>query len=89
LLRRLERSSHASGGVTLAELRLPLHAEGDAWVDLARWASDAGCMGMDGMGMGWGWMGWMGMDGMGMGLVMFGQFPPFVERCEIRAGIRV
>jgi len=60
--------------VTLAELRLPLHAEGDAWVDLARWASDAGCM---------------GMDGMGMGLVMFGQFPPFVERCEIRAGIRV
>lgn len=67
LLRRLERSSHASGGVTLAELRLPLHAEGDAWVDLARWASDAWMhgdgMGMDGvgvgvgMGMGWGW-GW-------------------------------
>lgn len=44
LLRRLERSSHASGGVTLAELRLPLHAEGDAWVDLARWASDLGSL---------------------------------------------
>ncbi|CAK8989780.1 unnamed protein product [Durusdinium trenchii] len=39
-VRRLERSSAAGGGATWAELRLPLHAEGDAWVDLARWSTD-------------------------------------------------
>ncbi|CAK8989750.1 Hypothetical protein (Fragment) [Durusdinium trenchii] len=38
-VRRLERSSAAGGGATWAELRLPLHAEGDAWVDLARWST--------------------------------------------------
>jgi len=44
LLRRLDRSSYASGGVNFAELRLPLHAEGDVWVDLARWAADLGSL---------------------------------------------
>lgn len=51
LLRRLDRTSYASGGVNFAELRLPLHAEGDVWVDLARWAAatwDAICVGLVG-----------------------------------------
>lgn len=51
LLRRLDRTSYASGGVNFAELRLPLHAEGDVWVDLARWAAATGMQSV------WDWLG--------------------------------